>query len=214
MRPRSNLALPAPARASGLVAKVLGLGCAVAFASFAVSCGLDPVHDGAVKALGDEDPNIPPGPYHRQGQPCNVCHDVQGPADSKFALSGTIFWGPTNNIGVDQGFVRIVDANGAKKCFVTNCKGNFFVRPEQVPKLTFPILVSVEKPPAYRAMTGRIGRERACSNCHKNPRFFDSPGQVRMVNSEAEVPADAKAAAKACPPPGDPPLLRCPEDQE
>jgi len=197
-----------------VLAKVALLGGACAFGSFAVSCGLDPVHDGAVKALGDEDPNIPQGAYHRAGQPCNVCHDVQGPAENKFALSGTVFWGPNLQIGVDQAYVRVVDANRAQKCFVTNCVGNFFVRPEDFPKLTFPILVSVEKPPNYRAMAGRIGRERACGNCHKQPRFFDSPGQIRLVNSESEVPADGKAAFKQCNVTVDPPKMVCPEDQD
>ncbi len=167
------------------------------------SCALDPVHDGAVKALGPEDPAIPQGPFHRQGQPCAVCHSVQGPAKTTFVLAGTIFYGPGSPTGADQASVRIIDATGAKKCFITNCKGNFFVRPEEFPKsqpIAFPLLVSATKGSAYKAMASRIGREASCANCHRNPRFFDSPGQVRLYETESQVPKQSGE----CPPVGPP----------
>ncbi len=44
------------------------------------ACGGDPVHDEEVAALGPEPGGGAPGPEHRPGQPCLVCHGGSGPA--------------------------------------------------------------------------------------------------------------------------------------
>src|SRR4051794_4421968 len=69
-----------------------------------VSCG-DPVSDARIAALGPEDPGVPPGPLHRPGQPCVVCHSRQGPA-SPFLVAGTVYSErgsktPLANVAVD-----------------------------------------------------------------------------------------------------------------
>ena len=51
----------------------------------------NPVHDNEVAALGPEDPSVPPGPDHRPGQPCLVCHGGSGPASAQFAVGGTVY---------------------------------------------------------------------------------------------------------------------------
>ncbi len=194
------------------------------------SCTLDPVHNDAVKNLGDEraDRYPPESQYHRPGEPCGVCHSPKGPAERTFALSGTVFWGPDNyDRRVDQAYVKVTDARGARRCFVTNCNGNFFVPESDFPNITFPILVSVErtKNPGGTApgdestskiqrMGGHIGRESSCAVCHiQGLRDYASPGQIWLYSSEGEVEA-AKIPITRCPPdPAAPRALLCPEDR-
>jgi len=183
--------------------------------SAAGSCTLNPVQNNAEKALGDEDPNVPPGPLHRPGQPCVTCHSEPGSAsDYPFVLAGTVFYGPEQLRPVAGAYVSIKDARSSEQCYVTNCAGSFFVRPEQFSSLTYPLLVSVQKGGRTRQMGSHVGREPSCGGCHKNQaegaRFFNSPGQVRIYDTEAEVdaqgpiPACNPAALEvACPPPAE-----------
>ncbi len=187
---------------------------ALALAWFS-SCTLNPVQNNAEKALGDENPDVPPGPLHRPGQPCVTCHSEAGSAsDSPFVLAGTVFYGPDRLQGVPGAYVSIKDASSNEQCYVTNCAGNFFVRPEQFSKLTFPLLVATHKGNRTRAMGGHIGREPTCGGCHKNQvegsRFFNSPGQVRIYDTEAEVDAlgplpqcNPDTLETVCPPPAE-----------
>jgi len=159
------------------------------------SCALDPVHDSSVKALGDEDGEFPPGPYHRAGQACTVCHGGQGPAKSTFFMAGTIFMSPgtRDEAGrvAQKAEIRIRDANNPMyyKCVRANCRGNFYVTSREFPSgITFPVKVSVSQGTQERVMNSLIGREPSCGACHKRPGFFDSPGQVYLYTSESEVP--------------------------
>ena len=198
----------------------------VCIASFASSCNLDPVHRAGVNNLGPENADLypPETEFHRPGEPCALCHSKAGPAESQFVLAGTVFWGPdVYQNRVDNAYVRIVDANKTKKCFVTNCNGNFFVRPEQFPRITFPLLVSVERTVEpgkndtelkYKAMAGHIGREASCAICHiQGLRDFASPGQIFLFSSEDDV-KKANPRFVNCPPP--PEYVQqtvCPEDK-
>lgn len=222
---------PNGARAALRFAVALAASGALALGS---SCTLNPVHSRAVKDLGPELPEVypPESEFHRPGEPCAVCHSDDGPADNKFLLAGTVFWGPDNYLRrVDNAYVRVKDANKVEKCFVTNCNGNFFVRPEQFPRLTFPLLVSVERTKApgrddttlkVRRMNSHIGREASCGRCHLNLngesiRDFGSPGQIRLYDSEAEVDnlklPDNANRGQACPPAPENVVLQCPEDR-
>jgi hypothetical protein len=206
--------------------RLLGGAVLVAIASMGSSCNLDPVHRAGVNGLGPENPDLypPESEYHRPGEPCALCHSDKGPAESKFVLAGTIFWGPDNyNARVDNAYVRILDANKTKKCFVTNCNGNFYVREEDFSKLTFPLLVSVERTVdpgqneetlVIRRMSSHIGREASCAVCHiQGLRDFASPGQIRMFNSEQEF-KDKNIPLVDCPPPEDfDQVAKCPEDR-
>jgi hypothetical protein len=130
-----------------------------------VSCS-DPVHDGAVAAQGKEVTGVPIGEFHRAGQPCNVCHEDHGPASNDvFTVSGTVFAGPDNYVGVDSAEVRMTDSGGSKYIAHTNCVGNFFVRPSDW-NPRFPILVHIAKAGSTRSMNTQIGREGSCGNCH------------------------------------------------
>ncbi len=190
------------------------------------SCNLDPVHRAGVNNLGPENSDAypPTSEFHRPGEPCALCHSKDGPADSQFVLEGTIFWGPDDyNKRVDSAYVRILDANKTRKCFVTNCNGNFFARPEDFSRITFPLLVSVErtKDPGkdentlvIRRMTGHIGREPSCATCHiQGLRDFGSPGQIRLYDTEDQS-KQANPPIVPCPPPDDHVVItQCPEDR-
>jgi hypothetical protein len=214
-------------RKVGWRGRLLAAASCLAVASAASSCNLDPVHRAGVNGLGPENAALYPveSEYHRPGEPCALCHSDKGPADSTFVLGGTIFWGPEDyNARVDNAYVRILDANKTKRCFVTNCNGNFYVKKEDFSQITFPLLVSVErtvKPGqdentlAIRRMVGHIGREPSCAVCHiQGLRDFASPGQIRLFNSDEEVKEKNISTVECPPPPGFVQLDRCPEDRE
>ncbi|MFO0736990.1 MAG: hypothetical protein U0270_13975 [Labilithrix sp.] len=200
----------------------------VALVAVGNSCNLDPVHKNNVKALGEEKPDDypPESEFHRPGEPCALCHSTRGPADSEFVLAGTVFWGPDNySRRVDKAYVRIVDGIKARRCFVTNCNGNFFVTRADFPEITFPILVSVERtvdpgtkedPLTIRRMASHIGREPSCATCHiQGLRDYGSPGQIHLYNTENEAKEKSNGKIVECPPDEDyKPVLKCPEDVE
>jgi hypothetical protein len=197
-------------------------------ASIGSSCNLDPVHRASVNALGGENADAYPiqSQYHRPGEPCVLCHGADGPANTQFVLGGTVFWGPDSYENrVDKAYVRVEDARKTTHCFVTNCNGNFFVTADEFPGLTFPLLISVErtKQPGngdestlvIQPMSGHIGREASCANCHiQGLRDFGSPGQIYMYATEATEQM-ANPPIVQCPPPdGYQVLTLCPEDRQ
>ena len=149
-----------------------------ACAALAASC-VDPVHQGAVDALGPEVGGVSPGEFHRAGQPCTVCHQDSGPANIRFTVGGTIFYGPGKWIGAANTKVEMIDSAGSNFVAVTNCVGNFFVTPD-VWNPAFPILVQVQLPDGtVRKMHGQVGREGSCAGCHHDPAGSASPGISR-----------------------------------
>lgn len=194
------------------------------------SCNLNPVHRAGVNNLGDENSDAYPveSEFHRPGEPCALCHSKDGPADTEFVLAGTVFWGPDRyDRRVDQAYVRFNGPDDARKCYVTNCNGNFYVKAEDYKNLKFPLLVSVERVklpngpnPAtdesslvVRRMSGHIGREASCATCHiLGIRDFGSPGQIRMFDSEAAVDGANVPIPADCPNEL-PKATVCPEDR-
>lgn len=219
--PRSSSRVP---RLPFVTGSLVVVGLAIAGSS----CNLNPVNRAAVNALGPErdDLYLPESEFHRPGEPCTTCHSKDGPAsDSEFALGGTVFWGPNNyDRRVDGAYVRIRDAHKTTKCFVTNCNGNFYVRPAEFEKLTYPLLVSVERTTdpndsnakrlVFKEMGGHIGREGSCANCHiLGLKDFGSPGQIYMYADEQQVDAAKVPVTVPCPNPDKPTIVRCPEDR-
>jgi hypothetical protein len=150
----------------------------VAFAA-TLSCG-DPVRDELVAALGAEDPRVSPGPEHRPGQPCLLCHHDGGEASS-FALAGTVYLERDTSKPAGQVAVLVVDASSAKFESITNCAGNFFVRPEQYP-LQYPIWIGLRAGTVRREMDSAVYREGSCAGCHGDPVGSSSPGHVFLID--------------------------------
>jgi hypothetical protein len=150
------------------------------------SCAMDPVHNAAVNSLGGEIAGVPEGEYHRAGQPCTVCHGTLGPAKTTFTVAGTIFYGPTKSIGVDNVQVIMVDSLNSSFTAYTNCVGNFFVTADQY-NPAFPIRVQISQNGTTVGMLSHIGREPSCSNCHKDPPYYDSQGHIHLVSTQVEA---------------------------
>lgn len=178
-------------------ARLLGrllLATGLALPALAAGCS-DPVRDTALAALGDENPDIPVGEYHRAGQPCVTCHGASGPASSKpFSVAGTVFAIPGPAVGVENAFVAMTDTLGSSYIAKTNCVGNWYVtKAEWDP--AFPIFVRVYKDGMSRTMQGQIGRERSCANCHKDARptslaRYSSVGHVYLYSSDVSAPTN------------------------
>ncbi len=138
------------------------------------SCS-DPVHDGRIRALGEEAAGVPIGELHRAGQACVICHTKDGPASNKpFSVAGTVFAQPGPAVGIDKVTVAFTDSAGSQYKTTTNCVGNFFVRPTEWDP-AFPILVRIYKGDRSKTMQGQVGRERSCGFCHHDP--TDAPRQ-------------------------------------
>src|SRR5205823_5311730 len=99
---------------------------AIALCLLGPACG-DPVHDERVAALGPEDRNVPPGPLHRPGQPCLLCHSREGEA-SAFLIAGTVYLKKGSPVPYGNATVLITDAASTTYRATTNCAGNFLVR--------------------------------------------------------------------------------------
>lgn len=141
-------------------------------ASLIVSC-TDPVVDNAIAQLG-EDPGEP-GPEHRPGQPCVLCHQSGGPAKAHFAVAGTIYDTPDPKTakGVEGVQILLVDSGGTypRVPVLTNKAGNFYVKEEDWPTLQFPMHAKIYKDATHGdLMQSQIGREPSCAGCHHDPR--------------------------------------------
>ncbi len=179
---------PVHARAvrRGLVRRALVTLGLLVTAVAAGSC-VDPVHDAQIKALGPEVAGVPQGEYHRAGQPCATCHEDTGPAKTVFSVAGTIFYGRERQIGAGNVQVLMVDSNGTipPKTF-TNCVGNFFLTKDQWDP-AFPIYVDIQQGTTTARMNSQISRESSCAGCHHDPPNYDTPGHIRLAESDALV---------------------------
>lgn len=142
-----------------------------AVAHLALSCS-DPVRDGAIAELGPEAPNVPPGPDHRPGQPCVVCHSAGGPASSKpFVVAGTVYRTLDPPAGAEGIEVRIIDADGKgpRDPVITGRSGNFFV-PEGPWAVTYPFRTGLFRDgKEIVSMRTTVNREPSCNYCHRGP---------------------------------------------
>ncbi|HEX7664863.1 MAG TPA: hypothetical protein VF407_10140 [Polyangiaceae bacterium] len=181
-------------RSSYLLASLALVGAgAIAFAS---ACTTNPVPDAEIAALGDEPGD--PGPDHRPGQPCVLCHSAGGPAsDDPFAVGGTVFHDPKSAQGVGGVQILFVDSNGAapKNDVITSQSGNFYVKTSDWDP-SFPLFVNIYNPAdgTKRVMNSHIGRDPSCATCHHDA--FDKAsalsavGHIYMYNATV-APTDA-----------------------
>ncbi len=147
----------------------------------ALTGSCDPVHDDAKAALGGEAPGVPPGPLHRPGQPCLLCHDGASGDPPAFTLAGTIFV-DANTLTAEPGAtVTLLGADGKSATATTNEVGSFYLTPDQfTPKV--PVHVeSVALGGDSITMHSHIGGNGSCAGCHVDPAGPDSPGHVYFV---------------------------------
>lgn len=158
-------------------------------ALLAVACG-DPVHDDAVEALGDEAPGVEPGPLHRPGQPCLVCHGGDGPGEMQFSVAGTIFQYADSLEPLANAIVRLQDDRGRSTFTGTNCAGNFFVQQADF-EPSFPLWTRVQFGGLGLDMSTPIFADGSCAGCHRDPPSEDSTGHVYFAPSGFALPGGA-----------------------
>ena len=150
-------------------AAMMPLGCA------------DPVHADLVASLGPEAAGVAPGPLHRPGQPCLVCHGGEGPGKLRFSVGGTIYairGEPPPAVGAA---VQVEDVQGNYWTTDTNAAGNFFVELAHFAP-AFPIrmeVVSADGTTTQRMQT-YSGRDGSCADCHSDPMSPRSTGPVYL----------------------------------
>ncbi len=152
------------------------------------SCG-DPVHSDAVDALGAD--NSAPGPLHRAGQPCLVCHGGLGPASKEFSFAGTLYKAQTTKDALEGASVEVTDAMNHKASAKSNKAGNFYLEPAALTPV-FPARVQLSFPDgANPPMSTHIGHDGSCASCHADPVTPSSPGHVYLVNDPDSFPGQA-----------------------
>jgi hypothetical protein len=149
----------------------------LAAAAVGLTACRDPVHDDAVDALGLEQAGVPPGPMHRPGQPCLVCHGGNGPGSPTFSVAGTIFETPGELVALPGTLVRLADGDGDNFSAWTNEAGNFYLRPGDFAP-NYPLWISLERDGAVVEMKTPSYREGSCAGCHSDPSGPDSVGHV------------------------------------
>jgi hypothetical protein len=138
----------------------------------------NPVHDDAVAALGGETAGVSPGPLHRPGQPCLLCHDGASGDPGAFSMAGTIYLGGNTLDPAIGATVTLVAADGATASATTNAAGNFYLTPSTFSP-RFPVHVqSVEMGGVSVAMHSHIGGNGSCAGCHADPAGPGSPGHI------------------------------------
>ena len=151
------------------------------------ACGVDPVREEAIDALGGEVAGVEPGPLHRPGQPCVLCHDGDGPGGAVFSLAGTIHQIQNRPAPLPDAIVRFVDSRGRQHRTATNCAGNFFVMREDYDP-EFPVWVKLEFGGVEQAMGSPIFREGSCAACHTPKPGKESAGPVYFAPTDVPFP--------------------------
>ena len=174
---------------------------AVVAIAFSSACTDNPVPDNEIESLGDETGD--PGPDHRPGQPCVICHSAGGPAsDDPFAVGGTVFHDPSSAQGVGGVDILFVDSNGSSPNneVVTSASGNFYVRTSDWAP-SFPLYVNIYNTAdsTKRVMNSHIGREPSCASCHRDAftaaeRLY-SVGHISLYNAALTPVGDSGVGA-------------------
>jgi hypothetical protein len=147
----------------------------------------DPVKQAAIAQLGPEAPGIEPGPLHRPGQPCVLCHDGSDPAVSRLAYGGTLVAEAKTEMPLSGVDVILSDARGRRGRATSNCAGNFFLRPGEV-DLQFPVWISLAAGTDTIAMESPIFREASCATCHRGTLGPRSAGPIFLFPDPRPIP--------------------------
>jgi hypothetical protein len=166
------------------LARAILTACAAAAVAGMPAC-IDESHDLEVQALGGEAPNVQPGPTHRPGQPCLVCHGGLGPGSPQFVVAGTVYAVEGETKAAEGAHVLIEDVNGSFYNAITNQVGNFYITTDQWSP-AYPLQATVSQNGETQQMLTHIGRDGSCAGCHVNPPSATSPGPVYVQTSPPE----------------------------
>jgi hypothetical protein len=155
-------------------------------AALAMTCTLDPVQSEAVADLGGEAPGVPPGPLHRPGQPCLVCHDGST-ARPAMSVGGTVYGVLGSAAPLAGGSVELTAEDGSTFTATTNAAGNFYVE-QTAWQPVYPLRVAVAFGELTSTMSTIIGRDGSCATCHVDPPSRISAGRVYLAPSAALLP--------------------------
>jgi hypothetical protein len=163
---------------------------ALALVAILASAGsaCDPVRNDQIAALGGEVGGVGPGPSHRPGQPCLLCHDGKLGNPLEFAVAGTVFRLASTREPVSGATVTLKGADGSTYDATTNEAGNFYVEPSQWTPL-YPLHVSITAEGHTVEMKTHIGRDGSCAGCHFDPAGPGSYGHVSLVDPYADAAA-------------------------
>jgi hypothetical protein len=167
--------------------RILLLAVAAPLAALA-SC-VDTTHVDEVQALGGEAPGVAPGPDHRPGQPCLVCHGGEGPGSSVFSVAGTVYAVDQESAPAVGAQVQIEDITGAVGVATTNSAGNFYILANQW-QPTYPTQMQVALGSVSSQMLTHVGREGSCAACHQAQVGPASPGPVYVASDMSELLGD------------------------
>src|SRR5262245_38443644 len=138
------------------------LGVSVLCGAVLAACN-DPGQDRAIAALGPESDDGEPGPLHRPGHPCLICHG--GATARGFSLAGSGFWTAESDLPAPGTEVRVIDSAERRFTALTNCAGSFFVRPEEFEPV-YPLWVMLRNGTAEIEMDSPVRADGSCAGCH------------------------------------------------
>lgn len=179
--------LTAAVRRRGMSA--VGWVSAVALTVALAAC-VDESHELQVQALGGEAPGVSPGPLHRPGQPCLVCHGSEGPSSHSFAIAGTVY-ATQGQTAPDPGVqVFLEDSTGSIVSINTNEAGNFYIPTGEWSPL-YPIWVpQIQMGQSMpQSMQTHVARAGSCADCHTLTASATSPGPVYMNAASSPAPS-------------------------
>lgn len=153
----------------------------------------DPVQQEQVAALGPEAPEVPPGPLHRAGQPCLICHGAGGDAP-RFTAAGTVISTPELRQPAFGVQVRLIDAARRSYLAYTNCIGNFFIFPQEYEPV-LPLWVSLSGYGAHIDMESPMHKDGDCGFCHGREKNPSSAGPIFLTEDPAQA---AKIPPSSC----------------
>jgi hypothetical protein len=130
------------------------------------ACG-DPAQTAAIDSLGPEASGVKPGPRHRPGQPCRVCHDGSCFTIPEFSVAGTIFARVGDPAPAVGSVVTLTDANGRVSTLTANEVGNFYA-PLKSYRPVYPLRVSVTYEGKSVNMNTLMNGTGGCADCHRS----------------------------------------------
>ncbi len=112
------------------------------------------------------------------GDNCRSCHGGPSspyPEAPEWGVAGTVFEGPTSDVGVAGVIVEIVDASGKLVELTTNSVGNFYT-PQS---FETPYFVTLKKDGVQVTMP-TPPPSGGCNACHNQPAVGDAPGRLYL----------------------------------